>query len=71
MSASEVARIRQQIDQEIAAFKLAMNGYAGVSRHEIITYHYEALSDRMDELQARIGKQATLQVVAEALERQL
>ncbi len=71
MSASEVARIRQQIDQEIAAFRLAMTGYAEVSSHDIITHHYEALSSHMDSLEAHIGKQAAMQVVAESLDRQL
>jgi hypothetical protein len=48
-----------------------MSGYAEVAKHEIITHHYETLSDHMDKLEAHIGKQAALQVVSESLERQL
>lgn len=48
MSASEIVRIRQQIDQEVAAFQLAMKGYTQVSSHDIITHHYALLSDHTD-----------------------
>ena len=47
MPASEVARIRQQIDQEVAACKLAMNGYAAVANHSSITARMERGADRL------------------------
>lgn len=71
MSASEVARLREQIDLEIAASKLGFTGYAVVSRHDIITNHYDRLSDYMEELRVHIGVQAALEIVIDALDRQL
>lgn len=71
MSASEIARIRQQIDQEVAAFKLAMKGYAQVSSHDIIAHHYALLSDHTDKLAIHIGRAAALQAVTESLDHQL
>jgi len=71
MSASEVARLREQIDLEIAASKLGSTGYAVVSRHDVITHHYAMLSDYVEELKVHIGVQAALEVVIEALDRQL
>lgn len=70
MSASEVARIREQIDLEIAASRRGCTGYAVVSRHDIITNHYGRLSDYMEELRGHIGTQAALELVIEALDRQ-
>ncbi len=71
MGASEVARLRQQIDQEIAASKLAMSGYAAVARHDIITHHYDALGTCLEQLTAHVGEQAAAQILVEALEQQL
>ncbi len=71
MGASEVARLRQQIDQEIAASKLAMSGYAVVARHDIITHHYDALGACLEQLTVHVGKQAAAQILVEALEQQL
>ena len=71
MGASEVARLRQQIDQEIAASKLAMSGYAAVARHDIITHHYDALGACLEQLKAQIGDKAATQILVEALEKQL
>lgn len=71
MSASEVARLRQQIDREIEASRLAMNGYATVSSHEIITHHYKVLGTCLEQLQARIGDKAAVELLAQALEQQL
>lgn len=71
MPGSEVAQLRRQIDQEIAAAKLAMNGYAVVARHDIISHHFEALGACLEQLQAQVGEQAAAQIVVEALEDQL
>ncbi len=71
MSASEVAQLRQQIDQEIAASKLAMTGYAEVARHDVITYHYGTLSGYLDQLKVQVGDQAAMEILVQALEDQL
>jgi len=71
MSVSEVAQLRQRIDQEIAAAKSAMTGYAQVSSHEIITHHFATLGDYMERLQVHVGPQEAIQIIAEALEKQL
>ena len=69
MGASEVARIREQIDQEIAASRLALTGYAAVARHDIITHHFDNLGARFEELQAQVGKQTALEMIVQALEK--
>lgn len=71
MGTSEVTRLRQQIDQEIAASKLAITGYAEVARHDIITHHYDALGACLERLKIEVGDQTATQILVEALEKQL
>lgn len=71
MPGSEVARLKQRIDQEAAAIKLALTGYAQAASHEIITHHYETLGACMDKLREHIGQEGAIQAVAEALDRHL
>jgi len=71
MGASEVAQLREQINQEIAASRLAITGYAQVARHDIITHHYDALGTCLERLKAQVGDQAAAQILIEALEEQL
>ncbi len=47
-NSSEVARLRQQIDQEIAAMRLALDGYAETAKHEIITRRLATLGDTLE-----------------------
>ncbi len=68
MSISEVARLRQRIEAEITASRLALDGPASVARHEIITHHYESLSIHLDELAEKVGREAALEAVIAALE---
>ncbi len=70
MGTSEVARIREQINQEIAASRLALTGYAEVARHDVIAHHYNNLGVCLEQLQAQIGAEAAIQVIVEALDRQ-
>jgi len=49
---SDVARLRQQIELESVAMKLAMNGLATVAKHEFITHKYDAIGKCQDQLTA-------------------
>ena len=68
---SKIARLRQQIDQEIHAMRQGMSGYAVVSRHDIISNHYQQLGDCLEELAEHIGEQAAIKVLVETLEEKI
>jgi hypothetical protein len=65
---SEIAQLRNRIDQEIEAMRQAMSGYAIVSPHEVITNHYQTLSTCFEELTAQVGEQAAIEVLIARLE---
>lgn len=54
---SEVARIRQQIEAECEAMRLAMYGYAVVASHKVIENRYKSLGKRQEELEQHVGKE--------------
>ena len=62
------ARIRAQIDQEIAAMELAKHGFATVARHEIITHRFANLDKCVASLAEQIGDQAAIETLIEQLE---
>ena len=66
---SEVARIREQIDQEVSAMRQAMQGFASVARHEIIAHHYKALDSYYEALTAQVGESAATEVMIEKVEQ--
>src|SRR5205807_2715287 len=68
---SEVARIREQIDQEVSAMQQAMQGFASVARHEIIAHHYKALDSYYEALTTQVGETAATEVMIEKLEQYL
>ena len=68
MAGSEVARLRQQIDEICMAMHNAMYGYALVGKHEIITHRYEMLSETQEQLSAYIGEEQAFLTVLTALE---
>jgi hypothetical protein len=68
---SEVAQLRNRIDQEIDAMRQAISGYAIVARHEMITNHYQNLGACFEELTARIGEEAAIKEVIARLEGRL
>ncbi|HEY0757201.1 MAG TPA: hypothetical protein VGD98_24820 [Ktedonobacteraceae bacterium] len=55
---SEVALIRKRIEQECAALRLALDGFAVSSSHEAITARYDRLGACQTELEELIGPQA-------------
>ncbi len=60
---SEIARFRQQIDQEIAAMRQAMSGYAVVSAHDTITHHLSEPGPCLEELTAQVGEKAAIETI--------
>jgi hypothetical protein len=70
MNVSEIARIRQCIDQEIAALKHA-KGFAVTARHEMITTRLERLGACMEELSLESGLEAAARLIIDQLEEGL
>jgi hypothetical protein len=66
LSKSEVARLRQQIEQEIASMHLLMNGPAIVSKHTLITHKYRNLGAYQQELTQLVGERPAAMIVNEA-----
>jgi hypothetical protein len=68
-SKSEVARLIQQIDDEVESGKRAIYAIAeGTARHEVITKRMERMGRFQEELQALIGD-AALPVIIEKLDK--
>jgi len=62
---SEVAQIRQRIEEEIASMHLLMNGPAVVSKHALITHKYRILGMYHQELAKLIGEKPAEMIVNE------
>ncbi len=69
MAESEIRRLMQQIDTEIAAMRQAMTGFATVARHEIISHRFANLGQHMTQLSGEVGKQRAIEMVIDALEQ--
>jgi hypothetical protein len=54
---SEVARLRQQLEQECEALHRGLYGLASVAAHEIIRHRYRAIGDCADELATHVGQE--------------
>jgi hypothetical protein len=55
---SEVALIRRRIEQECAALRLALDGFAVSASHDAIMARYDRLGVCQEELEQLIGPQA-------------
>ncbi len=55
MAISEVARIREQIEQECKAAKNGLNGLAAVARHDFISARYRRVEELRRQLSQSIG----------------
>jgi hypothetical protein len=63
---SEVARIRQQIEEELEAMQLGFNGLAaGTARHDFIRARMEQVGNCVDELAQHIGSADATQIACE------
>ncbi len=67
---SEIARIREQIDQEIEAMRQA-KACASVARHDIIIHRYEKLGLCFERLAAELGTTTAIEEIARKLEMSL
>ncbi len=65
---SEVARLRQQLNAEYQAARLAMNGYAEVARHETITARMENMGRLHEELRAIVGEEEAVKALVRAMD---
>jgi hypothetical protein len=68
MSGSEVARLRQCIQEEYEAAQRALHAPAMVAKHEFITKHMENMQKAHVQLQMIVGEQEAIKLVAETLD---
>lgn len=69
MSQSEIANLRQQIENEAEAMKRGLNGYATVGKHEIIANHYQAIGNCHQQLTDIVGPKEAIAIIANTLEK--
>lgn len=70
-SQSEIALIRQRIDQEVSALARLKHGFASVASHEMISRRYAFLEDCFSALAPHTGEQAAIELIAQQLDRAL
>ena len=70
MSTSEVAQLREKIELEVQAMRAALDGYAVVSRHELIHHKYDQIGAYVEQLQQYMGKHEAAQVMVHAFDRE-
>jgi hypothetical protein len=69
VNSSEVARLRAQIDAEYAAAFAGLYGLsAGSARHDFIHRRMERVAEIGEQLIERIGKEAAMPLILEAME---
>ena len=54
---SEIARLRQRLEEECEALHRGLYGLASVASHEIIRHRYRAIGDCADELAKHVGQE--------------
>jgi hypothetical protein len=69
MVGSEVAQLRQQLDEICMSMYRGLYDYAAVAKHDIITHKYEMLGKTQEELGLHVGKEQAFQDVLDALMR--
>jgi hypothetical protein len=57
MAESQIARLRQQIQDEYAAAYRGLHEYATVARHEIITHRFDKAGQYIDQLARFVGEE--------------
>ena len=67
---SDIARLRQRIEQECAALRLALDGFAVSASHDAIMARYDRLGVCQQELEQLIGPRAN-EIVCEVYTRYL
>jgi len=66
---SEIARLKQQIELECEAMRLAMAGFRTTASHDIINHQFDQLGEHYEQLGELIGQQAAIEMVIAALGR--
>lgn len=66
---SEVARLRQQIEQEYVAATRAIHGYACVARHDFIEARMDHMGVCHQRLVDLVGEHEATKVLVEALDQ--
>lgn len=69
MAGSEVAKLRQQLDEICVAMRRGLYDYANVGKHEIITHKYEMLGETQERLALHVGNEQAFMDVLDALDR--
>jgi hypothetical protein len=69
MSGSEVAKLREQLDEICIAMHRGLYDYAIVGKHEVITHKYEMLGKTQERLASYVGKERAFEEVLDALTR--
>src|SRR5258708_16540715 len=58
----EIARLRERIELESVAMKLALSGFATVAKHEFITNKYNAIGECQERLRTIVGEQEAVTI---------
>ncbi len=66
---SEIARLKQQIELETSAMRLAMTGFRTSASHEIINHQMDRLGQHYERLEGLVGEQVAIETIIAALER--
>jgi hypothetical protein len=69
MNESEVAQIRQNIEQECYAMKAGLTGYAVMSKHSTINHKYDMLGFYQDQLEKMVGREQAALITVEAYQK--
>jgi hypothetical protein len=62
---SEIARLRQQIEQECTAMQQALTGFAITAQHDIIQKKYESLWHYHEQLEQFVGEKEAALITTE------
>lgn len=62
---SEIARLREQIELECEAMRLALHGYAAVASHKAIEQKYNSLGQYHEALEQLVGKEEANSIIIE------
>ena len=68
---SEVAQLRERIDQECEAMRQAMSGFAQTASHEVIQKRFQNLDIAQVQLAQLVGEKEATEIVVEAYIRKM
>jgi hypothetical protein len=71
MATSDVARLRQQIEDECEAMQRAMTGFAQTASHEVINQRFQHLDVTQQQLALLVGEHLATQIVVETYVRMM